>query len=201
MEKDEIDELIRAPDRKSKQGQRDYALLLFLYNSGARATETVGVLIEDLTWDSTGTDSVKIHGKGRKVRFCPLWKRTMTEIGPLIRGRDTASPLFLNRYGEAMTRFGLHTLVARYAEAVAKRIPSLMAKRISPHTIRHSTATHLLRAGVDINTIRAWLGHVSLDTTNIYAETDLAMKAKALAACDPGGGNRRIKKGGEMPPA
>lgn len=194
MEKDEIDELLRAPDRASAHGQRDYALLLFLYNSGARATEAVRVSIEDVTWDSAGTGSVKIHGKGRKVRFCPLWKKTMTELGPLVRGRDTTSPLFLNRYGEAMTRFGVHTLVARHAEAAAKQIPSLRTKRISPHTIRHTTATHLLRAGVDLNTIRAWLGHVSLDTTNIYAETDLASKAKALAACDPGGGHRRRKR-------
>jgi integrase/recombinase XerD len=194
MEKDEIDELLRVPDRASEQGQRDYALLLFLYNSGARATEAVRVAIEDLTWDSVGTGSVKIRGKGRKIRFCPLWKKTMAELEPLIRGRDTASPVFLNRYGEAMTRFGIHALVTRHADAAAKSIPSLKTKRISPHTIRHTTATHLLRAGVDLNTIRAWLGHVSLDTTNIYAETDLASKAKALAACDPGGGHRRIKK-------
>jgi integrase/recombinase XerD len=178
-------------DSSNEQGQRDYALLLFLYNSGARATEAVRVSIEDVAWDSTGTGSVKIHGKGRKVRFCPLWKKTITELGPLIRGRDTTSPLFLNRYGEAMTRFGVHALVARHAKAAAKQIPSLKTKRISPHTIRHTTATHLLRAGVDLNTIRAWLGHVSLDTTNIYAEIDLALKAKALAACDPGGGSRR----------
>lgn len=194
MEKDEIDELLRAPDRTSEQGQRDHALLLFLYNSGARATEAVRVAIEDLTRDSTGTGSVKIHGKGRKVRFCPLWKKTMAELQPLIRGRDSVMPLFLNRYGEPMTRFGIHALVTRHAKATAKKIPSLKAKRISPHTIRHTTATHLLRAGVDLNTIRAWLGHVSVDTTNIYAETDLALKAKALAACDPGGGQRRIKK-------
>ncbi len=84
--------------------------------------------------------------------------------------------------------------MTRHADAAVKRSPSLKTKRISPHTIRHTTATHLLRAGVDLNTIRAWLGHVSLDTTNIYAETDLASKAKALAACDPGGGYRRIKK-------
>ena len=85
----------------------------------------------------------------------------------------------------------------RHAEAAAEKIPFLRIKRISPHTIRHTTATHLLRAGVDLNTIRAWLGHVSIDTTSIYAETDLAIKAKALAACDPGGGHRR-KGGGEM---
>lgn len=194
LEKDEIDVLLRVPDQRSKLGQRDYALLLFLYNSGARASEAVRVTIEDLTWDSTGTGSVKIHGKGRKIRFCPLWKKTMTELHCLIREGDPGRPLFLNRYGDAMTRFGVHELVARYAEVAADTIPSLKTKRISPHTIRHTTATHLLRAGVDINTIRAWLGHVSLDTTNIYAETDLAMKAKALAACDPGGGHRRSKK-------
>jgi integrase/recombinase XerD len=186
MEKDELDGLLGAPDRTSEQGRRDYALLLFLYNSGARATEAARVAIEDLTWDSTGTGSVKILGKGRKVRFCPLWRKTMTELQPLIPGRGTVDTLFLNRYGEAMTRFGIHAVVARHTEAAAEKIPSLKAKRISPHTIRHTTATHLLRSGVDINTIRAWLGHVSIDTTNIYAETDLATKAKALAACDPG---------------
>ena len=184
----------------SKLGQRDYALLLFLYNSGARASEAVRVTIEDLTRDSTGTGSAKIHGKGRKVRFCPLWKKTMAELHCLIRGGEPGRPLFLNRYGDAMTRFGVHELVARYAEAAAEKIPSLKAKRISPHMVRHTTATHLLRAGVDLNTIRAWLGHVSLDTTNIYAETDLAMKAKALAACDPGGGHREARKSGEITP-
>lgn len=194
MEKDEIDALLQAPDRKNEQGQRDYAVLLLLYNSGARASEVTRVAIEDLSWDSAGTGSVKLHGKGRKVRFCPLWRKTMAELQPLIRGRTGASPLFLNRYGEAMTRFGIHALVERHAEAAAQRVPSLKMKRISPHTIRHTTATHLLRAGVDINTIRAWLGHVSLDTTNIYAETDLALKAKALAACDPGGNRRSVTK-------
>jgi site-specific recombinase XerD len=167
---------------------------LFLYNSGARATEAAQVLIEDLTRDSSGSGSVKIRGKGRKIRFFPLWKKTMAEIQLLIRGRDGSSPLFLNRYGDPITRFGIHALVTRHAKTAAAQSPSLKTKRISPHTIRHTTATHLLRAGVDLNTIRAWLGHVSLDTTNIYAETDLVIKAKAVAACDPGGGHRRIKK-------
>jgi len=166
MEKDEIDELLRAPDRATERGQRDYALLLFLYNSGARATEAARISIEDLTWDATGTGSAKIHGKGRKTRFCPLWKMTMSELRPLIRGRDASNPLFLNRYGDPITRFGIHTLVTRHAESAAIKVPSIKTKRVSPHTIRHTTATHLLRAGVDLNTIRAWLGHVSLDTTN-----------------------------------
>jgi site-specific recombinase XerD len=148
MEKDEMDELLRVPDRASEQGQRDYALLLFLYNSGTRATEAVRVAIEDLTWDSAGTGSVKIQGKGRKIRFCPLWKKTMAELQPLIRGRDTASPLFLNRYGEAMTRFGIHALVTRHAEAAAEKIPSLKTKRISPHTIRHYVAFRTMSSDI-----------------------------------------------------
>ena len=82
------------------------------------------------------------------------------------------------------TRFGIHTLVERHAKQARESVPSLAKKQVSPHTIRHTTATHLLRAGVDINTIRAWLGHVSLDTTQVYAEMDLEMKARALEKCD-----------------
>jgi site-specific recombinase XerD len=90
----------------------------------------------------------------------------------------------LNRSNQPLTRFGIHRLVTRYAEQASRAVPSMAAKRVSPHTIRHTTAVHLLRAGVDINTIRAWLGHVSLDTTHIYAEVDMEMKAKALARVD-----------------
>lgn len=186
LEKDEIDALLAAPDRRTEQGRRDYAILLFLYNSGARASEAVAVSKEDLQWDPTGAGSVKLNGKGRKVRFCPLWKSTMRELEILVRNRPATDYAFRNRYGDPLTRFGVHALVERYVRSASQQVPSLTKKRVSPHTIRHTTATHLLRAGVDINTIRAWLGHVSLETTNIYAETDLSMKAKALAACDLG---------------
>jgi integrase/recombinase XerD len=186
LEKDEIDALLAAPNLRTDQGRRDHAILLFLYNSGARASEAVTVTKEDLQWDSTRAGSVKLKGKGRKVRFCPLWKSTMRELESLIRNRSAADYLFRNRYGDPLTRFGVHALVERYVRSASQQVPSLMKKRVSPHTIRHTTATHLLRAGVDINTIRAWLGHVSIETTNIYAETDLSMKAKALAACDLG---------------
>ena len=188
LEKGEMDTLLEAPDQGKNLGQRDHALLLFLYNSGARASEVARVNVEDLDWDSNGTGSVKLHGKGNKVRFCPLWAKTMTELLPLTRGRSGDASVFLNRYGNRITRFGIYSLVERHLQSAAKKAPSLKKKRVSPHTIRHTTATHLLRAGVDINTIRAWLGHVSIDTTNVYAETDLAIKAKALATCDPGSG-------------
>jgi site-specific recombinase XerD len=93
------------------------------------------------------------------------------------------APVFLNVRGKPITRFGIHTLLARTVEKAVATTPSLKGKRVSPHTIRHTTAVHLLRAGVDINTIRAWLGHVSLETTNRYAEVDLEMKAAALETC------------------
>src|SRR2546425_12028860 len=102
----------------------------------------------------------------------------------LTTNRPPADHVFLNRCGQPITRFGIHTMIERHVQRTLARMPSLANKRVSPHTIRHTTATHLLRAGVDINTIRAWLGHVSLNTTNIYAETDLEMKAKALAQCE-----------------
>jgi len=93
-------------------------------------------------------------------------------------------PLFLNRCGRPITRFGIHTVIERNALQARAQSPALATKRVSPHSIRHTTATHLLRAGVDINTIRGWLGHVSLETTNVYAEIDFETKAKALAKCE-----------------
>jgi integrase/recombinase XerD len=185
LEKSEMDALLGSPDQSTKQGQRDRALLLFLYNSGARATEAATVKVGDLEGNEH-SGVVKLHGKGGKMRLCPLWPRTMAALAPLIANRQTDAKLFLNRYSAPLTRFGIHTLVKRCAKQASKTVPALTGKRVSPHTIRHTTATHLLRAGVDINTIRAWLGHVSIDTTNVYADVDLELKAKALAACDTG---------------
>jgi integrase/recombinase XerD len=186
LEKSELDVLLESPDQSTKQGQRDRALLLFLYNSGARASEAAGVKVSDIEGNEQRGGSVKLHGKGGKIRFCPLWPRTMAALTPLIADRQADAHVFLNRYGASITRFGIHTLVERHAKRASQKAPSLARKCVSPHTIRHTTATHLLRAGVDINTIRAWLGHVSIDTANVYAEVDLEMKAKALAACDTG---------------
>lgn len=182
LEKDEIDALLNEPDRTKVLGRRDYTLLLFLYNSGARANEAAQLAVGDL--NLRRHSSARLRGKGDKIRFCPLWNSTVTELRKLTEGRSENEPVFLNRFKQPMTRFGVHDVVTRYACAVRSRLPELRLKRISPHTLRHTTATHLLRSGVDINTIRSWLGHVSLETTNIYAETDLEMKAKALEKCD-----------------
>ena len=182
LEKIEVDALLNQPDRRTAMGARDYTLLLFLYNSGARADEAAKLTIGNL---QLGTSpSVRILGKGNKLRMCPLWPTTSLLLSRMTTERDADEPVFLGRTSRPMTRFGIHRVVTQYAELAAKSVQSLTTKRVSPHTIRHTTAVHLLRAGVDINTIRAWLGHVSLDTTHVYAEVDMEMKAKALASVD-----------------
>ena len=185
LEKEEIDTLLATPDRRYSLGRRDYAILLFLYNTGARAQEVADALVRNLSFDSSAP-WVRIRGKGNKTRICPLWPHTVktlrTMLGERVEGPPEA-PVFLNIRGEPITRYGIHTLVERTVARAVQALPSLRTKRVSPHTIRHTSAVHLLRSGVDINTIRAWLGHVSLETTNRYAEVDLEMKAKALATC------------------
>jgi integrase/recombinase XerD len=181
LEKSEMDALLAAPDRQTEQGQRDYAILLYLYNTGARATEAAQLKIGDMDLPAS---SVKITGKGNKERCCPLWPITVSVFTVLSRNRFRHDAAFLNRCGNPITRFGIYTLVERYVLKASASCPSLLKKRVSPHSIRHTTATHLLRAGVDIDTIRAWLGHVNLETTNIYADIDLETKARALAKCE-----------------
>lgn len=180
LDKAEMTALLAAPDRDTAQGQREYALLLFLYNSGARVSEAAQLRIGDVDWYSP---SVKIIGKGGKQRCCPLWNSTLKQLQDLAGDRDASKSMFLNRCHQPMTRSGIHALVKRCAAKACVQAPSLRSKKVSPHVVRHTTASHLLHAGVDINTIRGWLGHVSLNTTNIYAETDLETKARALASC------------------
>jgi len=180
LDKSEMDALLAAPDDHTEQGRREQALLLFLYNSGARVSEAVQLKIGDIDWHA---QCVRIIGKGNKQRRCPLWTSTLEQLRTLVGDRDADKPVFLNRCHQPMTRSGIHALVKRCAARACARAPSLLNKTVSPHVVRHSTACHLLQAGVDINTIRGWLGHVSLTTTNIYVEIDLETKARALAAC------------------
>jgi integrase/recombinase XerD len=157
--------------------------MLFLYNTGSRADEVAQLLIGDLHCHDS-QPWVRILGKGNKVRICPLWSLTVDTIRPLIEGRDASEQVFLNRRHQPTTRFGIFAVVKRHATEAMKAAPTLQRKRVSPHTIRHTTACHLLKSGVDINTVRAWLGHVSVDTTNVYAQIDLEMKIDALSHCE-----------------
>jgi site-specific recombinase XerD len=181
LEKHEMNALLSAPDQSKPYGFRDYALLLFLYNTGARVSEACRLTVGDLDLDMS---VATLHGKGRKIRRCPLWKVTASVLREVVADRPSSQTVFLNHRGEPLTRYGIHTIIERHARRAAAEVPSLRAKRISPHCLRHTTGMHLLRSGVDINTIRVWLGHVSLQTTHVYAESDLKMKAKALARCE-----------------
>lgn len=180
LDKPQINALLAAHDNQTGQGRREHALLLFLYNSGARVSEAAQLKIGDIDWHA---QCATINGKGGKQRRCPLWAATIDKLRVLAGERGVQAPLFLNRCNQPMTRSGIHALVKRCALKACAQAPSLQGKKISPHVIRHTTASHLLQAGVDINTIRSWLGHVSLTTTNIYAEINLETKARALATC------------------
>jgi integrase/recombinase XerD len=181
LEKHEMNALLSAPDRSKAQGFRDYSLLLFLYNTGARVSEACRLTVGDL---DLAMSVATLYGKGRKVRRCALWKLTASVLRELVADRPDSQAVFLSQRGQPLTRYGIHTLVERHARRAAVKVPTLSTKRISPHCLRHTTGMHLLRSGVDINTIRVWLGHVSLQTTHIYAESDLEMKAEALARCE-----------------
>ena len=186
LEKEEMDALLAAPDPNTEQGYRDYAMLLFMYNAGTRADETANMRIGDLQLPrgKKGTGLVTITGKGQKTRMCPLWAKTCRVLRNLIGTRGESEFLFTNRFGNPITRYGIYEMVTKYGKAIESQYPAVKEKRLSPHTIRHTTASHLLQAGVDINTIRAWLGHVSIETTNQYAEINMKMKIEAIEKCN-----------------
>ena len=141
LEKAEMDALLAAPDHRTAQGRRDYALLLFLYNSGARATEAAQIKVRDLDMRAA---SVKITGKGGKQRLCPLWPVTMVALEAVMGGRAASEPVFVNRRGHPITRFGIHTLVERYMLRICAKFPALATKRVSPHSIRHYLASRTM---------------------------------------------------------
>jgi site-specific recombinase XerD len=163
--------------------QRDHALLLLLYNTGARVSEMVGVKVGEVVLDE-GAACVHLHGKGRKQRSVPLWRSTVKAIRAWLRRNPhykSDSPLLPNRDGRPMSRWNVTQRLDIAVRVAAKSRPDLATRPISPHLVRHTTAMHLLQAGVDISVIALWLGHESPATTHQYVEADLAMKERALA--------------------
>jgi len=187
LEHDEINLLFTNLADCTKNSLRDYILLLFLYNTGARVEEVAQLKVSNL--ELNGQLRVHLHGKGNKWRVCPIWKKTSDLLSRIIKENNCTDkhdcPVFLSRSGRALTRFGIYKIVRRHTAQFNKKTANGTNKYVSPHLIRHSTAVHLLESGVDVNVIRAWLGHVSLQTTNRYAEISLKMKAKALKICEP----------------
>jgi site-specific recombinase XerD len=188
LEKEEVQAILRAASARSAPGGRDHALLLFMYNTGARVQEVADTRVSWLTL--VQPYKVELLGKGRKWRTCPLWESTVSHLQQLLKHRAVSPAqdghLFVNRQGHPLSRSGIADIVSRHAAAAEATTPSLQGRRVTPHTFRHTAAMHLLQSGVEVNVIRSWLGHVSIATTNGYIEIDLAMKRKALAACEVG---------------
>ena len=188
LEKEQITALLEAVPREYPLGRRDYTLLLFMYNTGARVQEVADTRLSWLTLSSPA--KVELLGKGRKWRTCPLWESTVGQVRQLIEERglkpEQEGHLFVNRFGRPFNRSGIAEIIGRYASKAATTTPSLRDQKVTPHTFRHTTAMHLLQSGVEVNVIRSWLGHASITTTNRYIEIDLAMKRKALETCEVG---------------
>lgn len=181
----EISSILNSIKCETRKGLRDHTLILLMYNTGARVQE-----ICDLTYDSfsfDGTPRVTLVGKGNNSRVVPLWEKTCVAIKNYQNKFSTNKDggLFLNPQGNQLTRHGVADILKRRVKIAKKYCLSLKNKRISPHVIRHTTATHLLQAGVDLSVIRSWLGHVSLNTTNQYVDINLKAKQEALSKKRP----------------
>ena len=185
LERDEIEATLAALPVDGRHALRDRTLLLFLYNTGSRVQEAADVRANDLRFDPN--PSVHLHGKGDKWRVCPLWEETAFLLKKLLAELGSAhapdQPVFTGPRNAALTRFGIYKIVRRYTRHIIKHRSDGRLRGISPHLWRHSTAVHLLESGAEVNVIRAWLGHASLETTNRYAEITIRTKQAALEKC------------------
>lgn len=187
LEYEEIDAVLKAVNRGTAQGMRDYALLATMFNTGARVQEIADLRACDL--QLTKPFQVRLFGKGRKERYCPLWPQTAVVLKAFCDQRNldlrSENRVFLNHRGQPLTRFGIRHILARCLASACDNAPNLRKKRLHPHSVRHSTAVALLKSGVDLSTISHLLGHVSPTTTNRYAKVDLEMKRQAIAKVKP----------------
>ena len=184
----EVDALLAAPDQSAWFGRRDHALMLLAVQTGLRLSELTGLRREDVT---LGAGShVRVIGKGRKERCTPMSKATRAVMAAWLREplRSADQPVFPNAHGGALSSHGVHYLLAKHVATASAACPSLKRKRVSPHVLRHTTAMDLLQAGVEQSVIALWLGHESIETTQIYLEANLELKEKMLAKTTPPGG-------------
>ncbi len=187
LERDQVQTLFAQLPSQGPFALRDRTLLTFLYNTGARVQEVADLRVAHL--ELRTQHRVHLHGKGDKWRICPLWEQTASLLKQLLDKDNEASisehPVFTSRQGRPLTRSGIYKIVCRHAGNLSVRGTDARPRKVSPHVFRHTTAVHLLEAGVDVNVIRAWLGHVSLETTNRYAEINIQAKEAALKLCEP----------------
>jgi site-specific recombinase XerD len=180
LSREQIAAILAAPDRSTWSGHRDAVLLATAYNTGARVSELTALRIRDVLLDRQ--TAVHLHGKGRKQRAIPLWKNTATQLRGWLNRINSApdAPVFPNRTGAPLTRSGVRDRLDRAVAIAEQRCPSLRGQHVTPHTLRHTTAMHLLQSGTDLAVIALWLGHSSPAITHQYLEADLATKEAAL---------------------
>jgi integrase/recombinase XerD len=180
LEPEDVRVILAQPDQKSAVGLRDHALLLFLYNTGARVSEALNVRLDDLSL--VPPLQVRLHGKGNKERLCPLWRETAVALKRLsiVQAGHPHDAVFCNGKGQVLTRDGVAYILRKYTVQAAQALPTLRRRRVTPHVLRHSCAVALLQAGVDVTVIRDYLGHASIATTSRYITTNLQMKREAL---------------------
>ncbi|MBA3746545.1 MAG: site-specific integrase [Solirubrobacterales bacterium] len=181
----EINGLLSAPDRDTWTGRRDHAMLLLAIQTGLRASELIGLTCGDI---QLGVGAhVSCLGKGRKQRITPITKQTVAVLRAWLteRGDQPDEPLFSSRTGRALSRDAIERRLAEHATAATISCPSLAAKKITPHVLRHTAAMRLLHAGIDTSVIALWLGHEQVETTQIYLHADMALKEAALARTTP----------------
>ncbi len=195
LEASEVEAFLEVIDPSTLWGARDNALLLLLYNTGARVQELADLKVEHLRLDVPL--QVTITGKGRKQRIVPLWDETVDAIREYFDLRKAkgieSDKLFINTRGEKISRFGINYTIDKYRKLAQKSCPTLEKKKITPHTFRHTTALHLIQSGVDITVVKEWLGHADIKTTNLYVEIDIEMKRKALEQCKAPRARNQIK--------
>jgi site-specific recombinase XerD len=206
LERDEIDALLKGIDRSTPNGRRDYALFALMFNTGARVQEVLDLRAADIRFESPA--QVRLTGKGHKTRLCPLWPATARLLRDLIgehaaAGTDSTATLFVNARGRPLSRYGVRYLLKRYVAKASVTAPTLRGKQLHPHSLRHSTAVALLKAGIDFATISQWLGHAGLNTTMRYARADLDLKRQAIAqvfpdAVAPPPGGRLLINGSDL---
>lgn len=199
LTREQVAAILAAPDRRTWSGHRDAVLLATTYNTGARVSEITALRVRDVLLDRQ--TAVHLHGKGRKERVIPLWKNTATGLRAWLGQINDApqAPVFPNRSGAPMSRSGVRDRLDRAVTVAERDCPSLRGQHISPHTLRHSTAMHLLQAGTDLATIALWLGHSSPAVTHQYLEADLAAKEAVLQHLgDPSPAPTRFKPGDRL---
>jgi integrase/recombinase XerD len=192
LEYNEIQAILAVIDRSKEDGERDYVLIVTMFNTGARVQEILDMRVSDL--QLVRPYQVRIFGKGRKERICPLWQQTAHLLKRLLAVRGCAQSdehVFLNHQKQPLTRFGVRYLLKKYCDLAKLTMPTLVKKKLHPHSMRHSTAVHLLKSGIDIVTISHWLGHSGINTTNRYVSIDLEMKRKAIRKADSVGKNSK----------